>query len=128
MIRWAQRRANVGCRTVRRQREQKHTAGTASRDPILLARLLIVDEEEDLVLLDWAAHRAADLVLIQSLPHAAAVAVVKKTIGVQRGIAEKLPGAPVKGVAAGPGEHVHIPTGVRAVAGVIRGGLDFEFL
>ena len=67
MIGWAQSRAEVRRAAIGRQREKKNAAGTAVRNAVLLPGLLIVDEEEQLVFLDWPADRAADLVLIQNL-------------------------------------------------------------
>ena len=103
-------------------------AGAAGRNPVLLARLLIVGEEEDLVLLDWSAHRTAHLILIQNLLHAAAVEIVKEAVGVQIGVAEKLPDAAVELIGARARNHVHVSAWMSAVAGVVSRGLDFEFL
>src|SRR5581483_238234 len=90
--------------------------------------LLIIDEEEQFVLLNGPADSAAHLILVQHLPYAATITIVKKGVGVEIRIAEEFPHVAMELIAAGARDHVHVGAGVRTVAGVVRGSLNLELL
>ena len=60
-----------------------HDAG--ERNPVPLIFLFVIDEEEDLVLLDWAAERCAELIEIEFLGVGG-----EEAARIQIGVAEEL--------------------------------------
>src|SRR5439155_6047975 len=93
-------------------------------------------EKEKFIFLDRTADLAAELVLIENLLRAArtgrgietARPVPEKVRCVERCVAKELEGRSVELVGARPRHHVHVRAWVPAVAGIIKRGLDLEFL
>ena len=72
------------------ERGQGSSAGALSGHTIELAGALIAAEEEQLVLLERSAERAAELVLLQDLLSASAQRILEETVGIQIFVAEEL--------------------------------------
>ena len=82
---------------------------------------MISHEEEELVLLDWAAKGPAELVLVQHRLWCTrrGRGIKEIVVSVQRGVPEKFKSASVKVIRAGLGDDVDVGAGIAAVAGVI---------
>jgi hypothetical protein len=102
------------------ERGQSGVDSGAGRQAIPLAGSLIAAEEEQLVLLNRAAERAAELVLLQNLLAASAQRILEKAVGVEIFVAEELEQGSVKAIGAGLGDQIDVRARIAAITGVKR--------
>src|SRR5580704_7469793 len=96
--------------------------GSARRNSVTLTGSLVAAKEEQFILLNGSAERAAELVLLQHLLSRFAggiVAVVEEIVRVQIAVAEEFKQRSMEVVGAGLGDNVDICAGVTPVTGVI---------